>query len=99
MRAAEQRALAFAQRLWSDETIRNNTKVNKLITIKIVASLTRWFFDVLSKHLIGYKTADLRGGEALGECLVGMIIVVVMMVVTVLNLIAVVVMMVVFSKY
>jgi hypothetical protein len=70
VRAAEQRALAFAQRLWADEKIRNNKEVNKLITIKIISSLTKWFFDVLSKHLIGYSTADLKGEEALDTAMV-----------------------------
>ena len=61
IRAAEQRALAFARRIWSDTKIGNNKELLPLLTIRIISSLARWFFNVLGRHLISFRISDLRG--------------------------------------
>ena len=65
--AAEERVLAFSHRLWKDEKIARNPNLKKLVSLPLIRGLSKWLFDVLSKHLIGFKTADLRGSELLDE--------------------------------
>ena len=65
--AAEERVLAFSHRLWKDEKIARNSSLKKLVSLPLIRGLSKWLFDVLSKHLIGFKTADLRGSELLDE--------------------------------
>ena len=61
VRAAEQRALAFARRMWTDSNINKNLDLIPLLNIRIISSLAKWFFNVLSRHLISFKVSDLRG--------------------------------------
>ena len=65
--AAEERVLAFSHRLWKDEKIARHPDLKKLVSLPLIRGLSKWLFDVLSKHLIGFKTADLRGSELLDE--------------------------------
>jgi hypothetical protein len=65
--AAEERVLAFSHRLWKDEKIARNPLLKKLVSLPLIRGLSKWLFDVLSKHLIGFKTADLRGSEMLED--------------------------------
>ena len=65
--AAEERVLAFSHRLWKDEKIARNPQLKKLVSLPLIRGLSKWLFDVLSKHLIGFKTADLRGSDMLED--------------------------------
>ena len=61
VRAAEQRALAFAHRLWTDRFLNADPELGNLLTIKVVAGLTYWLLNALSRHLMPYDVADLKG--------------------------------------
>eukprot|EP01032_Pedospumella_encystans_P010080 gene10080-11812_t len=49
---ARSRALDFARNLWTNKGFRLDSSLNKLVTIRMVAGLTRWYFNGISKRLM-----------------------------------------------
>ena len=63
VRAAEERALSFAERLWTSRFSESDPELQSLQTVSIVAALTTWLFNALNKQLMSLKVASMRGTE------------------------------------
>lgn len=63
VRAAEQRAVAFAERLWTDRFLNVDLELKNLMNTRIISGLTRWLFNALSRYLMPFKMADRKGME------------------------------------
>lgn len=53
-----QRANQFSRRIWTDKDLKLHPVYGKLISIRIVAGLTSWYFNALSKRLIPLSTTE-----------------------------------------
>ena len=63
MRVAEQRAVAFAERLWTDRFLNRDPVLRNLMNTRIISGLTRWLFNALSRYLMPFEMADRKGME------------------------------------
>ena len=61
VRVAEQRAVAFAERLWTDRFLNRDLELRNLMNTRIISGLTRWLFNSLSRHLMSFEMADRKG--------------------------------------
>ena len=61
VRVAEQRAVAFAERLWTDRFLNRDPELRNLMNTRIISGLTRWLFNSLSRHLMSFEMADRKG--------------------------------------
>lgn len=48
---ARKRSEEFARRCWTSKSLNNDPQLNKLLTINIITSLTKWLFNALNKNL------------------------------------------------
>jgi len=53
-----ERALNFSRRIWSDKSLKLHSKYGKLIKIRLIAGLSQWFFNALSRRLIPYSSTE-----------------------------------------
>lgn len=53
-----ERALNFSRRIWSDKSLKLHSKYGKLIKIRLISGLSRWFFNALSRRLIPYSSTE-----------------------------------------
>lgn len=59
--SAKTRADEFARRIWTSREIRTHPVLSKLVSLRIVAQLTRWFFNAISRRLIPFCITEKRG--------------------------------------
>jgi hypothetical protein len=62
---AQTRAENFARRMWSNRLLRNDPVLNKLTTVKIIAPLTKWYFQAICKRLVNATATEAEGEELL----------------------------------
>jgi hypothetical protein len=66
IKVAQIRVERFARNLWTSASIRRDRQLSKLTDIKIIAGLTRWFFESLTKRLVRKVTTEQKGIDLLG---------------------------------
>jgi len=64
---AQNRAESFARRLWSARLLRNDPVLSKLTTVKIIAPLTKWYFQAICKRLVNATDTEAEGEELLED--------------------------------
>jgi len=64
---AQNRAESFARRLWSARLLRNDAALSKLTTVRIIAPLTKWYFQGICKRLVNATATEAEGEQLLEE--------------------------------
>eukprot|EP01039_Chlorochromonas_danica_P007135 gene7135-7888_t len=59
--SAKTRADEFARRVWTSRDVRSHPTLAKLVNLRIVAQLTRWFFNAISRRLIPFCSTEKSG--------------------------------------
>jgi hypothetical protein len=58
---AENRVMEFVRRLWSNKKYRDDPNLAKLVSLRVLAPLTRWFFNSLSRNLLRFCYTEKQG--------------------------------------
>eukprot|EP00595_Chromulina_sp_UTEXLB2642_P000637 CAMPEP_0196765254 /NCGR_PEP_ID=MMETSP1095-20130614/7884_1 /TAXON_ID=96789 ORGANISM="Chromulina nebulosa, Strain UTEXLB2642" /NCGR_SAMPLE_ID=MMETSP1095 /ASSEMBLY_ACC=CAM_ASM_000446 /LENGTH=186 /DNA_ID=CAMNT_0042122985 /DNA_START=1352 /DNA_END=1909 /DNA_ORIENTATION=+ len=67
IKVAQIRIEKFARRLWTSYEIRHDPNLCKLSNIRILSSLSRWFFEAISKRLVSVVSTEKKGIALLGS--------------------------------
>lgn len=59
--AAFSRAESFARKLWTSKFVQDSPSLSKLVKVKVISGLAKWYFNGINKHLIRVCPTELEG--------------------------------------